>query len=124
MIDFNNASFMKLRPVDNSTYWNDLAPMMVQGEQPIATFRGMRDGVVFTTKRVIAVNMQGITGKKVDYTSLPYSKVQSFSVETAGVIDLDSELEMWFSGLGKVKFEFLSGCDVKKLASIIGNYLL
>lgn len=60
----------------------------------------MREYVVFTSKRVIAVNVQGITAKKKDYTSLPFTKVQAFSLETAGTFDLDAELELWFSGLG------------------------
>ena len=61
-------------------------------ESVVATFRGIRDGIVFTNKRIIAINVQGLTGKKKDFTSLPYSKIQTFSVESAGVLDLDSEL--------------------------------
>jgi hypothetical protein len=68
--------------------------------------------------------VQGITGKKRDYTSLPYSKVQAFSVETAGTLDLDAELDLWFSGLGKVRFEFKGRSDVRTLANIIGSYVL
>jgi hypothetical protein len=49
------------------------------------------------------VNVQGITGKKRDFTSLPYSKIQAFSVETAGHFDLDAELDLWFSGVGNVR---------------------
>jgi hypothetical protein len=47
-----------------------------------------------------------MSGKKRDFTSLPYSKIQAFSIETAGTFDLDSELDLWFSGLGKVRLEF------------------
>jgi hypothetical protein len=79
---------------------------------------------VFTNKRIIAVNVQGITGKKQDYSSLPYSKVQAFSVETAGVIDLDSELELYFSALGKVKFEFTGDSNVKAISQAIAAYAL
>jgi hypothetical protein len=68
--------------------------MLILGEQVIACFKGVRDGVVFTSKRVIAFNVQGITGKKTAYTSLPYKRVQAFSIETAGVVDLDSELHL------------------------------
>jgi len=68
--------------------------------------------------------VQGITGKKKDFTSLPYSKIQAFSVETAGVLDLDSELELWFSGLGKVKFEFVSQADVSGLCRTISGFVL
>jgi hypothetical protein len=40
---------------------------------------------------------QGITGKKCDFTSLPYSKIQAFSIETSGSFDQDTELDLWFS---------------------------
>ena len=68
--------------------------------------------------------MQGITGTKKDFSSLPYSKIQAFSVETAGVFDLDSELEIWFSGLGKVKFEFVSQANVSEICKIISEKVL
>lgn len=124
MIDFKNAEFLKLKPVDNSTYAATIQPMFVSGEEIIASFRTIRDGVVFTSKRIFAINIQGIVGKKVDYTSLPYSKIQAFSVETAGVIDLDSELELWFSGLGKVKFDFVSNADVAQICKMISDRVL
>lgn len=124
MIDFKNAEYLKLKPVDNSTFFSTIQPMFVNGEEIIASFKTIRDGVVFTTKRIFAINVQGLTGKKVDYTSLPYSKIQAFSVETAGVIDLDSELELWFSGLGKVKFEFVSRADVSQICKIISQLVL
>lgn len=124
MIDFENASFLKLKPVDNKTYSELIVPMFVEGEQIIDTFQSIRDGVVFTNKRIIAVNVQGITGKKKDFTSLPYSKIQAFSVETAGVLDLDSELEIWFSGLGKVKFEFVAKANVSYICRLISGFVL
>ena len=124
MIDFKNAEYLKLKPVDNSTFSSTIQPMFVSGEQIIASFKTIRDGVVFTNKRIFAINVQGITGKKVDYTSLPYSKIQAFSVETAGVIDLDSELELWVSGLGKVKFEFVSRADVAEICRMISELVL
>ena len=79
----------------------------------------MRDYVVFTDKRVISVNVQGLTGKKKDFTSLPYSKVQAFSIETAGHFDLDSELQLVFSSLGTVIFEFTGASNVKEIAQLI-----
>jgi hypothetical protein len=124
MIDFQNASFMKLRPVDDKDFANWIAPMFVSGEQIIQSFRGIRDGVVFTNKRIFAINVQGITGKKKDFTSLPYSKIQAFSVETAGVLDLDSELELWFSGMGKVKFEFVASANVADICRMISERVL
>ncbi|MFC3492884.1 PH domain-containing protein [Glycomyces rhizosphaerae] len=124
MIDFSNGSLFKLQQVDPGGIAGELQPLLVEGEHLVSAFKGVRDSVVFTNKRVIAVNVQGITGKKRDYTSLPYSKVQAFSVETAGTLDLDAELDLWFSGLGKVRFEFKGRCDIKTLANVIGMYVL
>lgn len=123
MIDFQNASFLKLRPVDPKNYAEMVGPLFVPGEEIVAAFQSVRDGLLFTTKRIFAINVQGITGKKKDFTSLPYSKIQAFSLETAGVLDLDSELELWFSGLGRVKFEFVARADVPGIARIIGGYV-
>nr|WP_286135345.1 PH domain-containing protein [Arthrobacter sp. UCD-GKA] len=99
-------------------------PLFVQGEEQLAAFKGARDYVVFTNKRLIAVNIQGLTGKKRDYTSLPYSKVQAFSVETAGTFDLDAELDLWFSSLGKVRLEFKGKVDVRALSQLVASHVL
>jgi len=80
--------------------------------------------VVFTNKRIIAVNVQGMTGKKKDFTNMPYSKIQVFSIETAGVLDLDSELEVYFSGLGLVKFEFSGNSDIVAIGRQISGAIL
>ncbi|WP_026556442.1 PH domain-containing protein [Arthrobacter sp. 35W] len=124
MIDFNNASFAKLGPCDMAEVGSDVSQLMIQGENLLAAFKGIRDYVVFTDKRLIAVNVQGMTGKKRDYTSMPYSKIQSFSVETAGTFDLDAELDLWFSGLGKVRLEFKSGVDIRGLSRLIATHAL
>lgn len=124
MIDFNNATFAKLKPTDDRAFLDIISSTFVAGEQVIGTYKGIRDGVVFTTKRIIAINVQGITGKKKDITSLPYSKIQAYSVETAGVLDMDSELELWFSGMGKVKFEFVSRADVSGICRMISERVL
>ena len=124
MIDFNNASFFKLNMVGNDAFHSQVAPILVADEAILSTYKGIRDGVVFTNKRIIAINVQGLTGKKKDFTSLPYSKIQVYSVETSGVFDLDSELELWFSGVGKVKFEFTSNSNVSEICKSISNYVL
>ena len=124
MIDFKNASFLKLSPVSPDSYDRIVGPLLIPGERVVAAFRTMRDGVVFTDKRIISINVQGVTGKKTDCTSLPYSKIQTFSIETAGILDLDGELCLWFSGLGKVKFEFVSQANVSGICRMIGEKVL
>lgn len=124
MIDFKNASFFKLNMVGNDTFSSHITPILIDGETILSSYKGIRDGVVFTNKRIIAVNVQGLTGKKKDFTSMPYSKIQVYSVETSGVFDLDSELELWFSGVGKVKFEFTSNSNVSEICKSISNFVL
>lgn len=124
MIDFTNGTFVKLKQVKPDSVIKNIQPLLIKGEDIIGVYKGIRDYCVFTNKRVISVNVQGVTGKKKDYTSLPYSKISAYSVETAGVIDLDSELEMYFSGLGKVKFEFTGRSDIVQIGQIISSYVL
>ena len=124
MIDFKNANYLKLKPVNDSDFSAMISPMFADGEQIIQSFRGIRDGVVFTNKRIIAINIQGLTGKKKDFTSLPYSKIQAFSVETAGHFDLDSELDLWFSGMGRVRFEFVARANVSDICRMISELVL
>lgn len=124
MIDFNNASFVKLSSANPKEATALLDGVLLPGEAVVSAFKGMRDWVVFTDKRLVAVNVQGVTGKKRDFTSLPYSHIQAYGVETAGHFDLDSELEMWFSGLGKVKLEFSNGVDIRAIGQFIASKIL
>lgn len=124
MIDFKNGSFIKLKKTGGFNHEKAIAPLFVPGEQFIGEYQAIRDYVIFTNKRAISVNVQGMTGKKKDFTSLPYSKIQAFSVETSGVLDLDSELEMHFSGLGLVKFEFSGASDIVTIGRIISEFIL
>lgn len=123
-MDFQNPTFVKLKHVNNTEADALFPQLLIDGEEILMTFRDMRDMVVFTSKRVIALNIQGMSGKKKDFTSLPYNKIQSFSVETAGTFDRDAELDLWFSGLGKAKFEFAGNVDVAYLSKLIAHYVL
>lgn len=124
MIDFKNSSYIKMSKTNPDVVAKDIQPLLIGGEAILGVYKAMRDYCVFTNKRVIAVNVQGMTGKKKDFTSLPYSKVSAFSIETAGIFDLDSELEMYFSGLGKVKFEFSGASDIVAIGKSISEYTL
>lgn len=124
MVDFTNGAFVKLKQVDPSAVVGEVQPLFIKGEQVIGAFKGIRDYVVFTDRRVISVNVQGLSGKKKDFTSMPYSKITVFSIETAGLLDLDSELEMYFSGVGKVKFEFSGRSNIVQIGQWISAYTL
>jgi hypothetical protein len=122
MIDFNNKGFFKLK--QNNEYAERVSSLLLEGEEVIDAYKAMRDGVVFTNKRIIAVNVQGITGSKKDFTSLPYKNIVAYSVETSGTFDLDSELEIYFSSLGKVKFEFTGKTSIVEISKHISKHLL
>lgn len=124
MIDFTNGGFFKLKQTDTQNGVNMVQALLVNGERVLSAYKGIRDYVVFTDKRVIAVNVQGVTGKKRDYTSLPYATISAYSVETSGVGDMDSELELWYSGLGKVRFEFTGRSDIVRIGQLIAGYAL
>ena len=75
-----------------------LAGVLTEGEPVRVAFKVIRDLFVFTDRRLIFVDRQGLTGRKVEYLTIPYRAITSFSVETAGSFDLDSELKIWVSG--------------------------
>ncbi len=124
MIDFNNNSVFKLKKVDASKFDSELRDLLIDDESVIGCYQDIRDHVFFTDKRVIAVNVQGITGKKKDFTTLPYSKISAYSVETAGTFDLESELDLFYSGVGRVRFEFKGSSDILEIGRIIAKYAL
>lgn len=124
MIDFKNGMVFKLKKTKGFTNEAMLSPLLLPGEEFIGEYQALRDYVVFTNKRLITVNVQGITGKKKAFSSLPYSKIQAFSVETAGTFDMDSELELYFSALGRVKLEFTGASDIIQIGRIISEAVL
>jgi hypothetical protein len=76
----------------------DFAPLLAPGEALQRAFGLVRDLIVFTDRRLIFVNKQGVTGSKVEYLSVPYRSIVMFSIETAGHFDLEAELRIWVSG--------------------------
>ena len=124
MIDFENMAFLKLRPVTDTRLTGQVTPLLCPGERIVQQYQGIRDGIVFTDRRVIAVNTQGITGKKKSFVTLPYARIQAYAIESAGVMDFDSEMKLWFYGPGVVTFELIAGSDITALAQLIGNAIL
>lgn len=82
---------------NNDKVERDLATILVPNEQVDLAFSLVRDLIVFTEKRLILVDKQGMTGKKVSYKSIPYRSISRFTVETSGHFDLDAELKIWIS---------------------------
>jgi hypothetical protein len=97
---------------------DDVTPLLVQGEEAVAAFKTFRDSAVFTTKRLIVRDAQGLTGKKVEIYSLPYNTINMWSSENAGKLDWNSEIELW-TRAGHIKIKLSKGADVRRLDSLI-----
>lgn len=119
-----DSNLMNLKSVSVSQLRPEVSEILVPGEDIIQCFQTVRDQVLFTSKRVFVVNVQGITGKKVSYYSYPYSKVQYFGIETAGVLDIDSELVLVFSDGNRLQFDFKAGVNIKGICAGISKYIL
>jgi hypothetical protein len=101
----------------------DVQALLVQGEQAVAAYRTFRDTAIFTNMRLIVRDAQGMTGKKVEIYSLPYSRIDMWSSENAGTLDWNSELEMW-TRAGHIKVKLGKGIDVRKLDNLIAHMVL
>ena len=119
-----DSNLMNLKSVSVSQIRPEVSEILVPGEDIIQCFQTVRDQVLFTSKRVFVVNVQGITGKKVSYYSYPYSKVQYFGIETDGVLDIDSELVLVFSDGNRLQFDFKAGVNIKGICAGISKYIL
>lgn len=124
MIDFNNSDVFKLKPIALKKVLEAIPQLLIEGEELFAVFKTVRDQVAFTNKRIIAANVQGLMGSKVDYTSIPYAKIQTFSIETSGTLDMDCELEIYISAVGKVKFEIKGDFDIVTFNRLISEHVL
>ncbi len=124
MIDFKNKGLIKLSAINTKEGEKVVQDILINNEQTIAAFQSMRDHLIFTNKRIISVNVQGITGRKVDYTSIPYKKIQAYSIETAGALDIDAEIDIIISGLGTIRFELAGSTNIKEICAKISEEIL
>lgn len=125
MINFTSDSFFaRLKQVDNSSFNTIINDILIDNERIVGCYQSIRDGVVFTNKRILTINVQGIMGKKKDFTSIPYNKITAFSLASAGVLDFDCELFVYIATVGMVKFEFIGSTNVKEICKTISTYTL
>ncbi|MDF9714734.1 PH domain-containing protein [Nocardioides sp. ChNu-153] len=98
---------------------DDVNDLLVEGEQAVAAYKTFRDSAVFTSKRLIVRDAQGLTGKKVEIYSLPYSRIDMWSSENAGkLLDFNAELELW-TRAGHIKIKLDKKVDIRRLDKLI-----
>lgn len=119
-----DSNFLNLRAIDLKEVRPEVEKLLVEGEEMLFAFKTIRDQVVFTNNRIFAVNVKGVTGKKVAYFSYPYSKIQYYGIETAGFMDIDSELILTFSNGHILQFDFKSNVDIRSINSLISKFVL
>lgn len=103
----------------------DYAKILSKAESIEKGYKLVRDLFLFTNKRLILVDKQGVTGKKTEYHSIPYKSITHFSIETSGHFDLDAELKIWISGTAlPIEKQFNSSLNIYELQSILAEYCL
>ena len=125
-INFNQSSAWNLRPINVEAVRGDVNGLLIHGEEVVMAFQTVRDQLLFTNKRIISIDVQGLTGKRKSFSSMPYSKVQFFSIRTPGFAEFipDSELFIMFSNGFTAKFEFKGGVDIGKIGRMISEFVL
>lgn len=125
-VNFNQDSVWNLKPISVDAVKCEVNGLLIGGEEVVMAFQTVRDQLIFTNKRIIAVDVQGITGKRKSFSTMPYSKIQYFSIQTSGFGELipDSELFIMFSNTFTAKFEFKGGVDIGKIGRMISEYVL
>ncbi len=119
-----NALFGTASETDAARLQQELAAVLAPGETIGRAFKVVRDHFVFTNHRLILIDRQGLSGRKVSYHSILYRSISQFSVETAGTFDADAELKIWVSGTLVLNKEFKRGTDVVGIQQYLAQCIL
>ena len=102
---------------------HDVQELLINGEVAVRAFRTVRDVAIFTNKRLIVKDVQGLTGSKVEIYSLPYSSVHMWSTENAGMLDFTSEVELW-TRAGNIKIQLKRDINIRTFERLLAEYIL
>jgi hypothetical protein len=115
-----NASEINVEQVQR-----DFSQVLATNEHVEKAYKLIRDLFIFTNKRLILVDKQGLTGRKMDIHSIPYKSITHFSIETAGNFDMDAELKIWISGWNEpIEKQFNKSLNIYELQSVLAEYVL
>lgn len=126
MINFNVDSVFNLVTIPIESIRKEVDGFLVDGEYAVEAFRTVRDQLLFTNRRIISIDVQGLTGMRKSFTSMPYSKIQFFTVQTPGFLEViaDTELDLLLSNGFKATFEIKGKVDIGKISRVISTYVL
>lgn len=104
---------------------SEFGDLLTESESIEIGFNIFRDKFIFTNKRLIVVDVQGMRGRKIEYLTIPYSKITKYSIETTGSFDLDAELSIWIgSDLTPLKKKFNKKVNIYDLQKVLSNHVL
>jgi hypothetical protein len=110
--------------VDAAAVQKEYGQILASEERVEKAYQLIRDMFIFTDKRLILIDKQGVTGKKAEYHSIPYKSISHFSVETAGTFDLDAELKIWISSNPvPVTYEFKRGTNIVEVQKALAHFI-
>jgi hypothetical protein len=111
--------------IDAATIQAEFGQILAPGETVEHAYQLIRDYFVFTDKRFVLVDKQGISGNKVEYHSIPYKSITHFSIETGGTFDLDAELKIWISSTpAPIQKRFNKKLSIYEVQSVLASYVL
>ncbi|CAH2714367.1 hypothetical protein BACCIP111895_01530 [Neobacillus rhizosphaerae] len=111
--------------INSAEVQREFSRILAPNESIEKAYKLIRDLFIFSNKRLILVDKQGLTGKKVEYHSIPYKSITHFSIETAGNFDLDAELKIWISGNAlPLQKQFNKNLNIYELQSVLAEYVL
>jgi hypothetical protein len=121
-VNLLNAVLGNASEVPAAELQTEFARLLMKDESILCGYRLVRDVFMFTGRRLLLVDKQGLTGKKLEYLSIPYKSITKFSIETAGTFDLDAELKIWVAGSpDPVTQKFSKGVDVYKVQTLLAK---
>ena len=107
---------------------DDIRGFISSKEEVQFCVKTIRDIAVFTDKRILIADKQGLTGKKVEYFSIPFNQIVTYSIETAGRLDLDSEIKLFLSGGMRIELQFMKDKHMDQLLfkvyQLINDYVI
>ncbi|QLY31558.1 PH domain-containing protein [Nocardia huaxiensis] len=110
--------------IDAGAAQQEYGRLLGQQEQVFAAYLLVRDAILFTNRRLILIDKQGLTGRKVEYHSIPYRAITHFSVETAGTFDLDAELAIYIAGAPQpIQKRFNRQVDIYEVQGILSHFV-
>lgn len=111
--------------VNSAKLTDEFGALLIENESIEVGFNIFRDKFIFTNKRLIIVDVQGITGSKVEYLTVPYSKITKYSIETSGSFDLDAELKIWIGSESEpIQKKFNKKVNIYDLQKVLSSHLL